>query len=260
MSDFPPPIPNGKNRFKDLARASWIAPLLAAVIGIVTTIGQVGNRSAPNKVQMVVGPLLILAGLIFGITGLFGMRKFGRRGILLPALVGISINLLLIVLAGLPFLLRPHRARLQPALHKASANQLTDDRLKFKLDIPEGFTEFPEGKQMQKADHVYLKRNGGEVMVFSVAGLRGILPRKRLQPAELHGDATITNFTWRGLNVDGTVVREKTPGGSFVTLNAQLPTVPQALQITVGGPEIRRAEVDRVLAELLPTLDAQSSW
>jgi hypothetical protein len=43
----------------------------------------------------------MVTGLTFGVIALFGIREHGVRGILLPALIGIALNgLLLIIFIG----------------------------------------------------------------------------------------------------------------------------------------------------------------
>ena len=41
--------------------------------------------------------VLIGAGIVFGIAALFGVHKHGKRGILVPAIIGIIMNALLLV-------------------------------------------------------------------------------------------------------------------------------------------------------------------
>src|SRR4030043_2056839 len=78
---------------KQAAKASWIIPLLA--LGMVA----VGN-SAMKTSSSTVGPLILvgfvilffLAGIILGIISLFGIKLYGKKGILAPAIIGILLN------------------------------------------------------------------------------------------------------------------------------------------------------------------------
>lgn len=74
-----------------LARASWVAPLL--VLGMVAVLRNAGTSSgnARSVVITVVGTVLYLTGIVCGVIALFGIGRHGRKGILIPALVGIGI-------------------------------------------------------------------------------------------------------------------------------------------------------------------------
>src|SRR5262249_31941245 len=118
----PPPLPGRKNKYQEMARASWLAPIICFAVNAVL-IPTLGNKdTGVDKVRMIVGPLFIVVGLLLGVTALFSIRKHGKGGILGPAITGISINLLLIVLGLLPVLyFKANRAHLQPAFHSPTA-------------------------------------------------------------------------------------------------------------------------------------------
>ncbi|MHC4087017.1 MAG: DUF4190 domain-containing protein [Planctomycetota bacterium] len=79
---------------RQAAKASWVAPLLCLSLSYLTKpASRVGNMA------MVIFMLsFIVAGLVFGIIALFGIRKYGRKGILKPAIAGIIVNVLFISL------------------------------------------------------------------------------------------------------------------------------------------------------------------
>ena len=72
------------------AKGSWVCTIVAVVIF------QIGRRTGQVVVSELAGLLFIVVGLLFGIIALFGIPKYGVRGILGPALVGIAANGLLI--------------------------------------------------------------------------------------------------------------------------------------------------------------------
>ncbi|MES2573173.1 MAG: hypothetical protein V4710_24330 [Verrucomicrobiota bacterium] len=73
-----------------LLKLSWICPIL--VFALVSL-----GKNFGLRVIMDFGALfLIVAGFIAGIIALFGMSKYGKKGILAPALIGIVINGLLL--------------------------------------------------------------------------------------------------------------------------------------------------------------------
>jgi len=83
------------------ARASWVAPLVA--IGFVFFSRNIPNRTA--VASLIIGSiayLLYIVGLVLSIVALVGMRKVGRSGVLLPALVGLVFSGgLVVVFTGL---------------------------------------------------------------------------------------------------------------------------------------------------------------
>lgn len=98
ISQQPPPLPSAKKPFAfQAAQASLLAPAIAFGLGIVVNIGM-GTQLSPLA-HIIVGSLsiiLILLGFIFGIIGLVGVRRHGKRGILGRSIAGICINGILI--------------------------------------------------------------------------------------------------------------------------------------------------------------------
>lgn len=85
------------------ATVSWVVP----VAGMVGT-GLIGTLHAPGVMFLwsALASLAMLASVGLGIAALTRITKEGRRGILVPALVGLSINALLIVSAVLGLMAR----------------------------------------------------------------------------------------------------------------------------------------------------------
>jgi hypothetical protein len=87
-------------RYHQAARAAWVAPIIAVLLGQFIGAGQQGILSGAAIAVATV--LVLLLGLTFGIIALVGVRKVGRRGVLIPAVVGIAINgLILLCLSAL---------------------------------------------------------------------------------------------------------------------------------------------------------------
>jgi len=78
----------------------------------------IGGRTGARPIVELVALAFILLGLAFGIIGLFGIRKHGAKGILAPALVGITINGLLIFIFITNFLAA--RAKAQKAAREVA--------------------------------------------------------------------------------------------------------------------------------------------
>ena len=86
------------------AKLSWACPIVVFVL--VAFGGQVGARVIIELIAL----LLIVVGLIFGVIALFGISKHGTKGILAPAIVGIIINGLLLLIFVMNFMTARARA------------------------------------------------------------------------------------------------------------------------------------------------------
>ena len=71
------------------AMASWMAPILVAMGN--NLIASSGNRSAPMYMGFV-SVALIAFGIILAAFALARVSKEGRKGILIPAIVGLVLN------------------------------------------------------------------------------------------------------------------------------------------------------------------------
>jgi hypothetical protein len=80
---------------QQLAKASWAAPCIA--FGLNCCAGGATRHSAGAAVIGVVNLGLILFGFGAGIVCLTQMRRWGRSGVLAPAVVGVCLNGLLIL-------------------------------------------------------------------------------------------------------------------------------------------------------------------
>ena len=79
---------------KEAAKASWILPFVTLfIMGLGNSIA----RSPHSQVNpLIIGALaifLFIAGIIFGIVGLFGIKKNGVKACLVPSLIGLFLNI-----------------------------------------------------------------------------------------------------------------------------------------------------------------------
>ena len=97
----PPGIPSLRptNSFpKQAALFSLVAPFVGFGIGIFGQQAVQGNRAAAIILGCI-STLLILTGFVLGIIALFGIKKYGKKGILGRAIAGVCINGVIILLA-----------------------------------------------------------------------------------------------------------------------------------------------------------------
>ncbi len=72
------------------AKASWVGPIFIFFIFVF------GHQVKARVVLELIALVLMAAGFCLAIAALFGIRKYGRKGILAPALVGFVLNGLLL--------------------------------------------------------------------------------------------------------------------------------------------------------------------
>jgi hypothetical protein len=99
--------------FHQLAKASWVAPLIAMCLSCFAGAAARGNTD--RMVSMILGfvyIVLILGGLVCGIIALCGVKRHGRTGILAPAIVGVVLNgvIVLAIVAMIPMVLTARSA------------------------------------------------------------------------------------------------------------------------------------------------------
>jgi hypothetical protein len=91
-------------------------PLIQASTGV-------DDPSGVSVIRMFFGGLTglaMLTGVILGIVALFGISKYGTKGILVKSLFGILLPLILVLLS-IPVLMRAHEIAAQRAEHQADA-------------------------------------------------------------------------------------------------------------------------------------------
>jgi hypothetical protein len=87
------------------AKGSWLCTILAVVLF------QIGKRTGQVVMFELLGLLAIMAGLLLGVIALFGIPKYGAKGILGSALTGIAINGLLVFIFVTNFIAAREKAR-----------------------------------------------------------------------------------------------------------------------------------------------------
>jgi len=101
------PIPKTTAFSHQAAKFSWVCPII--VMLVMTFTQQIGHRVIIEMISL----LLFLVSLVFGIIALFGIRAHGKSGILAPAIAGIIINGLLVVIFVTNFMAARARAQQQ---------------------------------------------------------------------------------------------------------------------------------------------------
>jgi ABC-type glycerol-3-phosphate transport system permease component len=119
MSSAVPKTP--PSRAQQAAKASWMAPLIVVIFNyaIKSSLQRTGSRS---MVIVVVSLVIYIAGLLLAIYALSQVKAAGRKGVLAPAIVGLLLNgLFLLVIASVVLMNRGPRAQ-QSSLPSAAAS------------------------------------------------------------------------------------------------------------------------------------------
>ena len=98
LSPQPPPLPSAKKPFAfQAAQASLFAPVICIVGSILINNGGIQLSPIAKIITGSFSTLLIILGFIFGIIGLCGVRRHGKKGLLAKAIIGTCVNGILIV-------------------------------------------------------------------------------------------------------------------------------------------------------------------
>jgi hypothetical protein len=83
--------------YQNAAKASWVAPAIVFLLSCCAGAATRRGNAVSGVVLWLFIMLMLLGGLGLGIFALTGMRKNGKEGILAPAIVGISLNSLILL-------------------------------------------------------------------------------------------------------------------------------------------------------------------
>ena len=120
MSSAVPKAP--PSRPQQAAKASWMAPLIVVIFNFVlkNSLQRTGSRVL---VIVVVSLVIYIAGLLLAIYALSQVKTAGRKGVLAPAIAGLLLNGLFLLLVGSVFLMN-RGPRTQQSLLPRSAVSL----------------------------------------------------------------------------------------------------------------------------------------
>jgi hypothetical protein len=245
---------------------------LSIFVGMGVNITMLGAAHSALQKAIVAG-FAPVTGLLAGIIALFAIPKYGRKGLLWPALSGICVWLLLLLLAVIAIpsfnaarqkalqvrAAREKAARLTPVVHIPDAVRVSDAALGFSFELPPDYSAFPADKKPAGYRYAYLKMNSGKAAsVVAVETLPGTISlSSHLTAKNLPAGKgwSLSIFSWRGLDVDGVRIPETTPAGSYVTIKVQIPLKQQAIQLAFGGPADDEANIRALAERVLSTLD-----
>jgi hypothetical protein len=261
---------------RTVANFSWISVVLSVALNVILMAGGVSAHSREAAlVQGSIAIIFLISGVICAIVALYSIPKYGTKGLLWPALSGIVIWVLLIVLAIPSFLLARNKAlkvqaarakmvALAPVTHLPGAQRVQDSELGFVFELPQGFTAIPPESKPKQYRYAFIKPGVGEAnSVVTATGVGGaFLAGRHLKSIDVPQGLgnTLVTFSWRGLDIDCLRVPEKTAAGDYVTFNVQVPLKKQAIQIGFGGPASSEALIKARAEQVLSTLEGEVNW
>ena len=148
----------------------------------------------------------------------------------------------------------------------ARAEVIRDDKLNFTLTLPEGFRDFPEGKEQQALTYSFIQGTPG-TQDFTIVGIKpmgGIIGREALEKKDLpHFEGVkfdLRREKWKSFDIDVMVGTARQEDLAVFVAVAQVPLKKEAIQIMTAGPEAHKADVLAMLRTLLASLDGPSNW
>jgi len=147
----------------------------------------------------------------------------------------------------------------------ARADVIRDEALGFTMTVPDGFVDYPPGRQQQDTTYAYLKGDPGttDFTIIGIKPMGGTIGREPMPASELPQTDGIKfdlrREKWKSFDIEVLVgVAQQEPG--IAVLVAQVPLKRQAIQVAVTAPLARQAELLPLLRSLLASLDGPSNW
>jgi hypothetical protein len=152
------------------------------------------------------------------------------------------------------------------ALPLRAAETLNDPTYHFTLALPDGFEPAPQFIGA-KPDiiHAYAygepDRNGMRVLLL-IERMHGTIGREHINASKLPPGSKGSIFVtrWHDFEVDAISVPEQQRGTDYLTCNVQIPLKHEAIQVELFGAASRKAELDRLLPQVLGGLNGESNW
>ena len=153
------------------------------------------------------------------------------------------------------------------AAHSMAGETLSNSQLGMQITIPDGFVEL-SGEA--KDDTVYAFHRPADdkkpAIYLQVRRLGGALERKRLDAFDLavqSPGATLDLENWNGYEIQIFRVPEEEEDEDgkpvkYVTFNAPLPLIPEAVSVDVSGEAAHEQEIRSVLRQVLGTVRGQA--
>lgn len=137
----------------------------------------------------------------------------------------------------------------------------TNSELGFRAKLPDGFENFADQTRVKALVSLGRLDAAKGVEVVLLQDLGGTIRRGDAlkHPDEL-SRGTLEKAVWKGLSIDQFKVVERLKSVPWVTLNAQVPLAPHAIQVTVTGPQKDEAKLRQEMQGILASIEGPSNW
>lgn len=151
-----------------------------------------------------------------------------------------------------------------------SAEFVDDSRYNFRATIPPGFQPLPSHmpRISESTIHAYylgdLEDDQPDV-VIGFENLGGVIGREKLDesslPPGVRGmDMTFERAQWEEFEIDLMVLRMADNGVDMISLAAQVPLKPEAIQVNIAGPQSQEQQVRGYMRAVLDNMEGESNW
>jgi hypothetical protein len=218
--------PRNTNPFaRQAAKASWISFVLALVFGRMLR----GGEGPPMKtVFLLAAVLFVLIGFAFAGIALFGIRRHGAKGILIPAVVGIALNgsvLLLAILGFLKGLNDRHQLHETAASASSSTQSVTTGKVPVESTVKRPprpgepmMTLLEPGAEPRKVLRFQPKAGDKQIVAFTMKMAMDPSPLTNLPPITETTQITIKNVSANGdIDYERVITDVSVPAGSGPT-------------------------------------------
>lgn len=138
-------------------------------------------------------------------------------------------------------------------------------QLGLRLTVPDGFVK-DQTQVRGDVIHAFQRPPIGERKIGTfilISQLKGVLGREKLDIRDLppnQSNVKILTENWKEFDIDVIRLPEEAKTMSLLTLNAQVPLKPLAIQISVFGEAVQEEELRSILQSVLRSLDGQTNW
>jgi hypothetical protein len=142
-------------------------------------------------------------------------------------------------------------------------SQVRNAELGYSLTLPEGFTDFPEGRAHKDVVDSWTETGPGAAaggLVLLVARMHGVLPREAMRQEDVPANTQVVSFKWKGFDVSGLKTLTTQEGQPVFVLVAQVPLKSEAVQLSVAGPADQAARGQAILEATLASLEGETNW
>jgi hypothetical protein len=139
----------------------------------------------------------------------------------------------------------------------------TNQEFNFSATLPDGYTDV-SGQARAKclvAQQKIETTTSGHIETVILLDLKGAIGREDLsKEGKIPANASLEKTEWKSFKIDVIRVIENIGGVSFVTLNAQVPLKPHAIQVSVAGPASDETKLRADLLAIVASVDGPTNW